>query len=306
MNVLEFANSRLWERQMESDASSRDNVGSSYNPLARLTSSLIQPDAYSPAGQSAAGSAADVSSASSTGSSTGSSSSSAPKLPTPHPCPHCEGILYYSFDPSGRPKKCMSCAPPQRLGYEQWIIAVDEGGEWICVPHWVSARRHFLMSRVDAGELSLDSPPRWLDADDFALACGGWKVSEKKLEWGRAWRDKAALLKWCRTIGVEVDDAVVGLNWAKDSVRVGGGGSVGGSAGSIGGVDSSKLIASADSREGSNVVVGIASSFAKPTEKPSGGKSKSGKKTKGKSSGKSLPAGPSLFGNDDLMGDEHL
>lgn len=295
MNVLEFANSRLWERQMESSPSGQ----SSYNPLARLTSSLIQPDTTSPAGQSTAGPGPDPA----------STSTSAPKPPTPHPCPACEGILYYSFDPSGRPKKCMSCSPPQRLGYEQWIIAVDEGGEWICVPHWVSARRHFLMSRVECGELDIENPPRWIDADDFALACGGWKVSDKKLEWGRAWRDKAALLKWCRTVGVEVDDSVVGVNWAKDVGGGVGGGGVGGVAsggGAAGGSSAASVVGAAKSAE----VAGIANANignAKPSGKGNGNKSsKSSKGSKGKSSGPSLPAGPSLFGDDGLMGDEHL
>lgn len=273
MNVLEFANSRLWERQMESSPSGQ----SSYNPLARLTSSLIQPDSSSPAGQQST--------------SSHPSTSPATPLPTPHPCQRCEGILYYSFDPSGRPKKCMHCNPPPRLGYEQWIIAVDEGGEWICVPHWVSARRHFLMSRVESGELNLDNPPRRIDADDFALACGGWKVSEKKLEWGRAWRDKSALLRWCRTAGIDDDSAIVGVNWAKnhDAVRL----PSTGNGTSVASGKASTCQSTAGATVASDGVVG--------KKKPSAnGKSKS------KSTGSSSPAGPLLFIDADLRGDEHM
>lgn len=285
MNVLEFANSRLWERQMETEAGGQ----SSYNPLARLTSSLIQPDTTSPAGQSTTSPA--------------STPTSAPNPPTPHPCPACEGILYYSFDPSGRPKKCMSCSPPQRLGYEQWIIAVDEGGEWICVPHWVCVRRHFLMGLVEKGELSLSSPPRRMDADDFALACGGWHVSPKKAEWGRSWKDKSSLLRWCRTIDADITSGECETSWVKFSAESSGGTQVVGSSNDSKAVHADSVAArvSVGGKQNQNA------SGSAGSGKASGvGKSGNGKSGKGKSSGPSLPAGPSLFGDAELMGDEHL
>lgn len=60
----------------------------------------------------------------------------------PHPCPRCFGVLFYSHDPSGKPKKCAVCNPITQPGFRLWTLVIDDSGEPTVVEYWQARYLH--------------------------------------------------------------------------------------------------------------------------------------------------------------------